>query len=125
MSYKSPVEIWCDDFMNKITTQIQENNEMQIMAAVNQYVSVDKEELIKALQYDRQQYEKGYADAKAEYQRPQGEWIEENTETGALGIKYTWFKCSQCGWDSSLVIPNNFCPNCGAKMVSSEKTQEA
>ena len=30
-------------------------------------IDVDKEELIKALNYDRQQYEKGYADAKAEY----------------------------------------------------------
>ena len=48
--------------------------------------------------------------------RPKGEWIEGNSETGALGIKYTWFRCNQCGWNSSLVIPKNFCPNCGADM---------
>lgn len=32
-------------------------------------VSVDKDELIKALQYDRGQYDKGYADAKTEVAR--------------------------------------------------------
>ena len=48
--------------------------------------------------------------------RQKGEWVEENSETGAFGIKYTWFKCNQCGWNSSLVIPKNFCPNCGADM---------
>lgn len=32
-------------------------------------IDVNKEELIKALAYDRQQYEKGYADAKAEIVR--------------------------------------------------------
>ena len=58
MSYKSPIEIWCDDFVHNIAMQIRENNEMQIMAQINQHVSVDKEELIKALNYDRQQYEK-------------------------------------------------------------------
>ena len=54
--------------------------------------------------------------AEVLYKRPQGEWIEENSETGALGIKYTWVKCNQCGWSNSLVIPKNFCPNCGAYM---------
>lgn len=47
---------------------------------------------------------------------PKGEWIEESSETGALGIKYTWVRCNQCGWVNSLVIPKNFCPNCGADM---------
>ena len=26
--------------------------------------------------------------------RPQGEWIEESSETGALGVKYTWVRCN-------------------------------
>lgn len=38
-------------------------------AVVKCGVSVDKDELIKALQYDRDQYNKGYADAKAEVAR--------------------------------------------------------
>lgn len=54
--------------------------------------------------------------ASAMFERPKGEWIEETSETGALGIKYTWVRCNQCGWSNSLVIPKNFCPNCGADM---------
>ena len=53
--------------------------------------------------------------------RPKGEWVEENSETGALGIKYTWYKCNQCDWSNSLVIPRNFCPNCGADMRGEEE----
>ena len=49
-------------------------------------------------------------------ERPQGRWIEEGTEVGAFGIKYSWNKCSKCGWSSSLIIPKNFCPNCGTDM---------
>lgn len=53
-------------------------------------------------------------------ERPHGGWIEENSETGAIGIKYTWVRCNQCGWNNSLVIPKNFCPNCGADMRGEE-----
>ena len=56
--YKSPIEI--------IQGQLQVQLEGTIMRAVQQQdVIVDKEELIRALQYDRDQYEKGYADAMA------------------------------------------------------------
>lgn len=54
--YKSPIEI--------IQGQLQVQLEGTIMKAVQQQdVIVEKEELIRALQYDRDQYEKGYADA--------------------------------------------------------------
>lgn len=124
MGYKPPVEIWCNDFMDKIVTEIQENNEMKIMAVINQHVSVDKEELIKALNYDRHQYEKGYADAKAEYQRPQGEWYYGEDECGQDG----WF-CSECGFfvpwyyqyyekDINFIRDYKACPHCLAEMVT-------
>ena len=45
-----------------------------------------------------------------------GYWISGHKETGALGITYTEKICSNCGWNHSLVIPENFCPNCGIKM---------
>lgn len=48
--------------------------------------------------------------------RPIGKWIEEYSEVGAMGIKYAWLKCNQCGWSHSLLIPRNYCPKCGAKM---------
>lgn len=43
--------------------------EAHIMYKVNLVVDVDKEELIKALRYDRNQYEKGYSDRDSEIVR--------------------------------------------------------
>lgn len=57
--YKSPIEV--------ITASMQTDLENQILSSVLKTdVIVDKEELIKALNYDRDQYQKGYADGKAE-----------------------------------------------------------
>ena len=68
--YKSPIEL----LVTNIYDQIQKDQDEHIYQAVLQYVpNVDREELIRALQYDRNQYEKGYwdgqADAKAELVR--------------------------------------------------------
>ena len=53
--YESPIEI--------IRKQMVTNFENQVLKAVQEVgVLVDKDELVKALQYDRGQYEKGYAD---------------------------------------------------------------
>lgn len=53
--YKSPIEV--------LTKQMQFKIENDVFKAVQQYgITVDKNELIKALQYDRGQYEKGVAD---------------------------------------------------------------
>ena len=61
--YNSPIEFLMTDIQNQIIKQQDE----EIYKAVLHYVpNVDKEELIRALQYDRGQYEKGYADGKAD-----------------------------------------------------------
>lgn len=58
--YKSPVEL----FMSDIKLQINEKLEEACYTAVMEYFpSVDRGELLRALQYDRQQYEQGYRDA--------------------------------------------------------------
>lgn len=58
--YKSPVTSVFDD----IKMEIVKHQEHDMYVAVQKYgINVDKEELIKALQYDREQYEKGYDDA--------------------------------------------------------------
>ena len=63
--YKSPIELsLVNDWITDISRQISEDHEMRVMAQVQSIVSVDKEELIKALNYDRNQYEKGFTDAK-------------------------------------------------------------
>lgn len=36
------------------------------------------------------------------------------------GIKETWYECPKCKWSSALLIPRNYCPNCGAKRGESE-----
>ena len=55
--YESPI--------NVIYGQMQTQMEGDIFRAVQSYaVDVDKEELLRALRYDRDQYEKGYADGK-------------------------------------------------------------
>lgn len=53
---------------------------------------------------------------KAFEETEQGEWITIREEQGALGIIYKRRKCNRCGWETSLLIPRNFCPNCGIKM---------
>ena len=61
--YKSPIEI----FTAQLYHQIVKQKEDDVYKAVVSYgIDVDKEELIRALQYDRDQYEKGYDDGKAD-----------------------------------------------------------
>jgi rubrerythrin len=100
MSYESPISVIYRDIAEQVTQQ----NENSIMQAVNMYVQVDKAELVRALEYDRGQYEKGYADAKRDYERTRGEWITD--ERGYL--------CSECGALHSDDYP--FCHMCGADM---------
>lgn len=55
--YESPIEI----IKGAFTTECENG----IMTAVQKYgVNVDKEELIKALNYDRRQYDKGFEDGR-------------------------------------------------------------
>ena len=59
-NYESPIQRIFDEMQ----TQMIQQEENQMMMHVRQAVGfdVDKEELLKALQYDREQYKKGYAD---------------------------------------------------------------
>lgn len=62
MNYKSPVDL--------IVSEMNLRMEGEIFKAVqNVGVNVDKDELLKALQYDRDQYQKGYADRDSEIVR--------------------------------------------------------
>lgn len=62
MSYQSPIEV--------IQSQMRSQIEGEIYKAVmNVGVNVNKDELFKALQYDRNQYQKGYEDRDSEIVR--------------------------------------------------------
>lgn len=60
--YQSPIsQIYKD-----VEYKFKEDMENKTMEAIHHFgISVDKEELIKALQYDRNQYDKGYSDGRA------------------------------------------------------------
>lgn len=61
--YRSPIE----KIYGELQTQMVQEDENMVMKAVRKVgVNVDKEELIKALQYDRNQYTKGYSDGKSD-----------------------------------------------------------
>jgi len=61
--YESPIE----KIYGEIQTQMVQEDENMVMEAVREVgINVDKEELINALQYDRNQYTKGYEDGKNE-----------------------------------------------------------
>jgi hypothetical protein len=66
--YISPIEIIqvpveFDNTIMRVEKQLNKGMEEQVYRAVAQCeIVVDKEELIKALQYDREQYRKGYDD---------------------------------------------------------------
>lgn len=49
-------------------------------------------------------------------ERKKGKWILGEIETGAFNVQYQRKRCSECGWESALVIPRDFCPKCGADM---------
>ena len=77
-------------------------------------VDVSKEELEKALRYDRGQYEKGYADGLKNANIVHGRWVRDPV-TG-------FTVCSYCGMpppgDAELecFYESDYCPKCGALM---------
>ena len=64
--YESPIEMFSvTDYVDKISKQIDEQTGDIVWSAVTKVgVNVNKEELIRALKYDRGQYEEGYIDGK-------------------------------------------------------------
>ena len=63
-NWESPITKIYGDIHNEIIRQDEENYICAIEQAIG--YRVDKDELIKALQYDREQYDKGYKDGSKE-----------------------------------------------------------
>lgn len=104
--YESPIKI-IDDIVSQVNMEL-EGDILKIVRRVN--VDVDEEELLKALQYDRDQYKRGYEDGKRDAV-VHGRWILHPNGDGT---------CDQCGryqkaiWDFDN--QQNFCGHCGADM---------
>ena len=62
MNYQSPVDLIISEMNLRLDGEI-------LKAVQNVGVNVDRDELIKALRYDRDQYKKGYADRDEEIVR--------------------------------------------------------
>ena len=105
--YKSPIDV--------IYGQMQTQLEGDVLKAVQSYgINVDKEELIRALKYDRDQYDKGYADGKTEAVE-HGMWKGYYDRFTKRHIGWICSKCSAVSYDLSNG-DTTFCPHCGAMM---------
>ena len=62
--YESPIEVIARDISEKLNTEMENKIIYEIERQTE--IKVNKEELIKALNYNRNQYDKGYADAEKE-----------------------------------------------------------
>lgn len=63
MNYEAPIKLFFDNYAK---TLVEKEEEEINKAVLNVGVDVDKEELIKALNYDRGQYRKGFLDRDKE-----------------------------------------------------------
>lgn len=59
--WESPIQLITDDIIKDIT---QKQDELLMESVRRVGLNIDKDELVKALNYDRDQYEKGYADGR-------------------------------------------------------------
>lgn len=114
MSYESPIDI--------VVGEVQFKFEQDVMKAIQSYdICVDRDELIKALQYDRHQYEKGFADAcKLNRKQNVGEWIKHcNTYECSVCKEELFIEYAE-DYDAIEDWSLRFCPFCGSKMKGGE-----
>lgn len=121
--YQSPIKF----NLQRSVTEFGEKLDAAVWKAVMQVgISVDKEELLEALEYDRNQYEQGYQDAIRDKDLAEvvhGHWDEDHWE----------YFCSCCQKHFTDELPwishpeygmPNYCPNCGAKMDGERKDND-
>ena len=102
-SYISPIDIIVDKMQTKMEDDL-------VKVVQNYGFNVDKDELAKALRYDRDQYEKGYDDCRRSFLLgKRGEWI-----PNGLKFPSAYYTCSYCGCSSNL--RTDYCSRCGAYM---------
>lgn len=103
--YKSPIEIKLDDIISNV---VEKTDEYMVRCVQQVGVDVDKDQLLKALEHDRSQYEKGYADGQADAVR-HGHLIK------CLN-SYVCSKCEAILPDVGYRLNYCYCPKCGAKL---------
>ena len=109
--YKSPIDIIHDDFAKKV---MKRHDESICMAVAKVGINVDKEELIRVLQYDRNQYDKGYADGRSDAVA-HGMW---NKYHDYFTKRHIGWICNHCSAVSSSSSKSMSAPQCGQNVVS-------
>lgn len=115
-TYESPIDM----IVQQMSSEFHRMAENQLLLRVNQAVdfNVDKAELLKALQYDREQYEKGYLDAKKKYVK-NGKWIMDRIVPPLSDSCRFVPMCSEC--QLHFDTKTRYCPNCGAYMMEDKE----
>ena len=109
--YNSPIEMsysFSDSFAQRFSEDM---DKLVLTACFDVGVKLDKAELIKALEYDRDQYEKGYRDGKKDAVN-YAYWNKRGDEWAFP------YDCSNCGHGVQRRTP--YCPFCGAIMDKEE-----
>lgn len=109
--YESPIELI---YKETFPTLVKQQEDLIMRGCIDIGVHIDKEELIKALQYDREQYQKGYKDGKPK----NGKWKN--------FIDDGYVECPFCGHATTCECSEamkdlHFCFYCGADMRSDEE----
>lgn len=115
MSYKSPI----DTIVSELRIVQEKRLEDDILSAVQEIgIVVDKEQLLKALQYDRNQYEKGYKDGHDDGYADAKKWIPADIispdgsgfylvctkdEIGCICVTTAYYVASLYGWGNIRV----------------------
>ena len=121
--YENPISM----MIRQVAEKIEKDREDQIFAAIQEQcqIKIDKFELMRALNYDRDQYNKGFEDAKKKFERPKGKWIKHILSLECSECREKFF-CADDDenlqdYDPCKELNFNFCPNCGADMREEEE----
>lgn len=121
-AYISPIELELGETTLNFSTMVArklaaQQEEMVVEAVQSVGIKVDKEELLKALQFDRDQYARGWQQAKRAYKRPHGAWIYQTARSVGNMI------IAQCDRCKAFGTVGGWCSNCGADMGGGDDPQ--
>lgn len=119
MSWKSPIQII--DIAHELGKSM---SDAVVNACWKYGVKVEKDELIRVLKYDREQYEKGFCDgieAAQKAAQKTGKW---EMKPDLFGFFDDIPVCSECGCTTKMRDKTKYCPNCGARMTDAKKKED-
>jgi hypothetical protein len=115
--YESPIHLYESPYSEIVKKMIEDEYAQKmniIMEEIKRVgVHVDKDELLRALSYNRDQYYKGYNDVKFERETPSEYWYYD--EDGYIRCTCCKKKCPYQDYDNGLIL-TDYCGFSGKKM---------